>query len=320
MAAMTPEALANDERMGQQGMPLIGVEKIYIDNEFNCRGSFSPMDCVELANDIAMRGLQQPVTVRPLRVDGRPGMPSEQVLIDKGFTHKAIAGHRRITAYKINKTEKIPAILKDAYIDEFEAKDLNAIENLQRRELTLWQEARAIQHYWIADWTREDIAQRVQKSPGWVQIRIQLLELDHEIQEYANSGLIKQNDVRQLHGIHDRTERLKTAAVIRDQRRSGKKSVSVNLNKAKPKASSTKHRLKGEILAFLSHVQQTMTNAEAGIELTAGELVTPQGNSFATRCLAWCAGEISNRDIYMELKKFAELTGYEYQLPTFQED
>lgn len=299
----------------------VKVSEIHIDHEFNCRGAFSPMECTDLAADIAKRGLQLPVTLRPLREEDRGSQHNEQVLIKQGYRYKAISGHRRITAYKINKEETIPAILKDAYIDDFEAKDLNAIENLQRKELTLWQEAQAIRHYWIADWNREDIGHRIGKSPGWVQIRFMLLEMEPEIQELANMDLLKQNDIRALSQVHDRVERLKTAALIRDQRREGKKGMNINLGrKPKIKASTKRQRLRSDIFSFLHIVQGTMKDANLeDLTVEAKILLSQQGNSFATRCLGWAAGEVSNLEVHMELRNFASVFGINYVLPEFEE-
>jgi ParB/RepB/Spo0J family partition protein len=279
------------------------------------------MDCVNLANDLAKRGLQQPVTIRPLREEtpsNKPHLVHEQDLIKKGFKYKAIAGHRRITSYKINQHLVIPSILKPQYMEDFDAKDLNAIENLQRMELTLWQEARAIKHYWIADWTRSEIAERIQKSDGWVQIRLMLLGLEPEIQELANAGLLKQADIQALDKIGDRTERLQTAGAMRDAYRRGEKTTDLRIPK-KPKASSKKFRTKGEIMKLNREIQAVLSQADLTGEVGRMNLVTPQGNFFGTSLMAWAAGEIPTREVYMGLRNFAELFGIDYTLPEFQD-
>lgn len=313
MVAMSPEALENDKQLG---LPLIPVKAIYLDADFNCRGAFSPVECTELAKDIARKGLQQPIVIRPLREDDKV----EKHLIKRGYTHKMIAGHRRLTAYKINECEVIPSIIKPKNISDFDAKDINAVENLQRKELNLLQECNAIRHYWIATWTREETAERVGKSPGWVQIRYMLLEMPPEIQEAAGQGYITTTDVRELNKYKNPTEQLKMAGIIRDKRKAGQyKNVTDSIRK-KDKASAKKHRGRSQIFEMMETVQDLCRNIDGDALIELNQIITPQGNSFATTCLAWCAGEITTLDFHEGLKDFCKQIGVYYELPDFESE
>lgn len=308
---MTPEAIKNDNELG---LPLVEVDKIYLDAEFNCRGAFSPMDCTELARNIARKGLQQPVVVRPLREH------DESLLISKGLTHKMIAGHRRLTAYKINEWNVIPAIVKDANINEFDARDINAVENLQRSELNLLQESNAIKHYWRANWSREDIADRVGKSPGWVQIRIMLLAMPEEIQVAAGQGYIKGTDVRELNKYRNPSEQLRMAGIIHDKRKSGENRNVTDHIRKKDTPDSKKHRKRGQIFEMIELVQDAMREHQTINGLTSDKIITVGGNSFATRAMAWCAGEITTLQFHSALHEFCSIVGVDYTVPSFTEE
>lgn len=297
------------------------VASVYIDHEFNCRGWFSPTTCIELAKDVARRGLQQPIVVRSLRVEDLLDrkLPHEQDQITKGFTHKLIAGHRRLTAYKINDAEVIPAIVRPNTLTNFEERDINATENLHRKDLSFYQEANAIHHYWIAGWTRQDIADQINKSAGWVQLRVSLLEMPVEIHELANQGYVLATDMTELRKIHDPIAQLKAAGFIRDQRRKGQKGLSVlGHMKRKDKPSTKKHRKKTELQEIQEIMQAVQSSFDPEKTLCLSDLVTIQGNSITTRILAWAAGEITARDVHAAIKDYATLCGGNYPMPEFE--
>lgn len=315
--SMTPEAIQNDVDMG---IPLIDPKKIYLDHDFNSRDEFSPTSCIELARDVQRRGLLQPITVRPLREKDHEGQGNEQALIKQGYTHKAVAGHRRLTAYQINEADVIPCIVKDAYISEFDAKDINACENLQRSELTLAEECASIRHYWYAGWSREETADRIQKSQGWVQVRYMLLEMPKEIMDLAGQGYVKASDVRELNkyrGNHN--ELLQAAAKVRDARKAGMKHKVRNLVKKQDKSTTKKIRGRDETFAMMDTIREVLSDANMLESVPISAIVSPQGNCFATKCLAWSAGEITTGDFHIALKEFCEHVGIDYQMPEFSD-
>lgn len=314
MNKMTAEALKNDQELGT---PLIKVHEIYLDHEFNCRGRISILDCLDLAKDIAVRGLQSPIQVRPLRESQRGVLPSEQSVIARGYKYKVIAGHRRLTAYKANEAELIPATVKDAYISIFDEHDLNAIENLQREELNFEQEAHAIRHYVIAGWARNDIANRVNKSPGWVQLRMILLNMPKEIQELAGQGYIRSTDMNEMNKFkEDRASLLRMAGELRDMRRSGVKGAMAKV-KQREKQSSTKIRGKMELIELLTSLQKHCRQVDPEALVKARDIFSLQGNSAITRILAWAAGEISVGELHESLRDFFEMFAHEYLPPEY---
>lgn len=314
MNKMTPAAIENDKSLGT---PLIKVHEIYLDHEFNCRGRISILDCLDLAKDIAVRGLQSPIQVRPLRPEPKALLPSEKAVIARGFKYKVIAGHRRLTAYKANEAEFIPATVKDAYISLFDEHDLNAIENLQREELNFEQEAHAIRHYVTAGWARNDIAGRVNKSPGWVQLRMILLNMPKEIQELAGQGYIRSTDMNEMNKFkEDRASLLRMAGELRDMRRSGIKGAMAKV-KQKEKYTSSKVRTKTELIDLLTSLQKHCRQVDAETIVAARDIFSLQGNSALTRILAWAAGEISVGELHDSLRDFFEMFAHEYLPPEY---
>lgn len=313
MADMTPEAIKNDKELG---LPLIPVKAVYLDAEFNCRGAFSPVECTELAKDIARRGLQQPIVVRPLRDEDA----EEKHLIRRGFIYKMIAGHRRLTAYKINNHHELPSIIKSKDISDFDARDINAVENLQRKELNLLQECNAIRHYWMAAWSREETAERIGKSPGWVQIRYMLLEMPEEIQEAAGQGYINTTDVRELNKYKNPTEQLRLAGIIRDKRKAGVGKNVTDAIRKKDKASAKKHRGRAQIFEMIGYVQEACKGADQDALIEIAQVNTVGGNNIGTSCLAWCAGEITTIDFHQRLKEYCDQLGIFYELPEFESE
>src|SRR5690606_30176801 len=81
----------------------------------------------ELADDIAKRGVLQPILVRPVQ----------------GGRYQLIAGERRFRAAKLAGLANIPVHVK-AMSDE-EAEEAQFIENIHRKNLTLREQAARIQ-------------------------------------------------------------------------------------------------------------------------------------------------------------------------------
>ena len=93
------------------------------------RRSFDTDELKELAASIKSRGLLQPVIVRP-----HPDQPSRFQLI---------AGERRWRAAQIASLHDISAVI--SAFDDKEAAELSLIENIQRRDLSVIEEAEGYQ-------------------------------------------------------------------------------------------------------------------------------------------------------------------------------
>jgi ParB-like chromosome segregation protein Spo0J len=203
------------------------------------------------------------------------------------------------------------------FVSDFDCRDVNAVENLQRKDLTLYQEARSIKHYWLADWPRDEIATRVSKSPGWVQVRCMLLEMEPEIQQAADQGYLLQSDIRELYKYKG-TERLKRAGLVRDARKSGQTKNIVDKIKKKAKASSKKRRTEYEIQELMEYIRIHFERVDPEETMILSDFISPQGNSIIHRVMAWVSGTITSLDVHMSLRDFCRKMGIEYTLPEFE--
>jgi ParB/RepB/Spo0J family partition protein len=268
------------------------LSEIHADEGFNCRGAIRPIDVVDLAKGIALHGLIQPVTVAPY-TEGK-----DDAILKTGKKYRLLAGFRRFMAHRVNKMETIAAIIRQDMMDEATARIFNLAENLQREDLSIIQEAKALEKLHSLGVSEADTGNRLGKSRGWVQVRYMLLGLPDPVQKEVEAGFITQNNIRELYAIYktageepcfDAVRKLKDAKI------KGVAGMSVNPNVSKP--TSKHHRKRNEIFVMMDHIQGNI------------------GNSFATRCLAWCAGELTNVEIFAEIKATALSEGKIYKQP-----
>lgn len=264
----------------------VKVADIYIDDTFNCRGMLTPIDVEELANDIKINGLHQPIVV---------AKHDEQELAKTGKHYRLIAGFRRTYAHKILKREEIPAVIKEHML-ELDARLLNLSENLKRRDLNMLQEALALKGLIDAGMPQEQIAAKVGMSRGWVQCRLYLLRLPDAIQRDAASGVLNQYQIQNLHRIKDTQKQYDAVKKIKDARMRGEKVDNI-IDRRPPRPNEKKMRKKIEIESMINKILDTIN-----------------GN-IATVALAWCAGNISDLELYNALNKFNP----KFPIPTVDE-
>lgn len=263
---------------GEYQVQEIQIKAIYLDAEFNCRGAIHPMDVVNLVKDIEKSGLQTPITVQPY---------------DKnGFMFRCVAGHRRLTAFKVLKRETIPSFVRLG-LSDLDARKINLKENLIRENLNPVQEAKAILPYLAASWTEQDIADEFEQSRGWVQIRKIVTQLPQDIQKEVAAGLLTQEQIRRLGGIRNKDEQYALLRSIKDHKERGEKiKLEKPVRHIAPDAG--KHRNPSEIFAMNSY------------------LVNLVGPSLGTRLLAWAAGSINDIELGFDIKAHCEGEGVEY--------
>ena len=169
----------------------IPVSEIYCDFGFNCREAITLISVEELARSIELRGLQFPVTV----------LSKEDCIIPGDYNYKLIIGFRRFIAItKILKWEAIPAIIKKG-LSEQEAAILNLLENIDRKDLNILEEARALAAIFPENTPISKMAISVRRHQRWCSIRISLLKMNPKIQESAANGLLTQGDIQTIASV-----------------------------------------------------------------------------------------------------------------------
>ena len=250
---------------------------------------------MELAASIALRGLIQPIVIRPC---------GEQENDPTDYDFVVVAGYRRYQAYRVNNHPVIPAVMTSQNT-EMENRTLNFTENLSRKNLSLLEEAKGIQHYVEAGFGREQIAKELGKSPGWVQIRTMILELEAEVQAEFATDIFTTSHIRDLHTLRNNREaQLILAKKIKEARQRGAKGSALDkiINQGKkPKAMSKKKRSSHEIEEMMEHIYHTFN--EYGL---------------VGRGLAWAAGNIANYEFFQDIKEEALERGLRYTPPEFE--
>lgn len=264
----------------------IRLDELMVDHDWNHRGHVAPIDVIDLAKSIERDKLQTPITVQPWS-DPK----------NLKIKYKVVAGHRRATACKlILKWEKIPAFVK-VYENQIAARTASLIENLQRKELNIKQEAHALKTYTDAYWSEEEIANHLSQSRGWVKIRLQLLNLCDKVQDYAAAGLITQEHIRHMQGKSEDSQ----LAFIREVKEAKAKGEKVLIEKPVKKTNP--------------HVLKPRSREEIFEKMT--ELYGIFGQmDFWSRCMSWCAGQITEYELMKDVQRWAEENGHSYRIPT----
>ena len=141
-----------------------------------------------LADSIAAYGVLQPILVRR-----NPNFEG---------SFEIIAGERRWRAAKMAGLTEIPAIVLDG--DELKTAQIAVIENVQREDLNVVEEAFAykslIDQFGL---TQEEVAKQVGKSRPAVANLLRLLDLPEEVLEQLKEGDLTAGHARALLGLND---------------------------------------------------------------------------------------------------------------------
>ncbi len=128
-------------------------------NPYQPRKSMDKAALTQLANSIAEKGILQPLVVR--KKEDESG-------------YELIAGERRLRAAKIARLKEVPVLVIVA--DRADRLELAIIENIQRQNLNVLEEAEAFQRL-VKEFghTQEEVAQKVGKDRSTVANILRLL-------------------------------------------------------------------------------------------------------------------------------------------------
>ena len=134
-------------------------------------------DLDDLVASIRDKGVLEPILVRP-----RPGGPSEVTGGPSGVLFRIISGERRYRAAQEAGLYEVPAIEMD--LTDQEALEIALIENLQRKDLTPFEEAEG--YRMLAEshgYTHEEISEAVGKSRTVVTESFSLLQMPPRVRD-----------------------------------------------------------------------------------------------------------------------------------------
>jgi len=164
---------------GVQQVPIEQVHK----SPWQPRHIISAESLEDLTRSVRERGVIQPLLVR--RVEDR---------------YELIAGERRLRAAQAAELRQVPVIVMD--VPDREALELALIENLQREDLNLIEEAegyRALSDKF--EMTQEQIAQRVGKARATVANALRLLELSDPVKQLLAENRLSAGHAKVLLGL-----------------------------------------------------------------------------------------------------------------------
>jgi len=184
-------ALLSTKKELSDGLVNLNISQIK-PNKNQPRKTFNQKETEELSASIKSQGILQPIIVRQLEED----------------SYEIIAGERRWRAAQHAGMHQIDCLVKK--FDEEKLLEAALIENIQREDLNVIEEARAYKQ--ILDKkkiTNEDLSKISGKSASHVSNILRLLDLDDEVQEMVISGKLSMGHARALIGVPDAAKKAK---------------------------------------------------------------------------------------------------------------
>ena len=153
-------------------------------------------DLTELAESIRTTGILQNLTV----------------VQNEDYTYTVIIGHRRLAAAKLAGLQTAPCVIAEMSEDE----QLTTIlaENMQRSDLTVYEQAEGIQLLLDRSFSIADIAEKTGLSESTIRRRTKLLELDKDAFKRSQQRQVSLSDYEKLNEITDIEARNKLLDVL----------------------------------------------------------------------------------------------------------
>ena len=191
----------NSERVSYTDAQIQEVELAKIvPNPFQPRKVFEPEALKELADSIKEHGVIQPLVVTKTPTG-----------------YELVVGERRFRASQLAGLERVPAIVKEAMVDQTKL-EVALIENIQRQELNPIEEAQAYDRLMKTfSLTQEQVAKKVGKSRPAIANTVRLLNLPAEIQRGVTESKISEGHARAILGLADPEKMLLMYKMILEQ-------------------------------------------------------------------------------------------------------
>jgi len=178
---------------------MISIERI-TPNPSQPRKNFEDEAIIRLADSIRRYGILQPLSVRRLLND----------------SFEIIAGERRLRAAKLLDLEEVPCIIINA--DNQRSAELAIIENIQRENLNIFEQAAAIASLIdIYKLTQEQIARQLSASQSYVANKLRILRLTAKERELILDNNLTERHARAFIKVDNVTERTKIIENVIDR-------------------------------------------------------------------------------------------------------
>lgn len=178
-------------------------------------------DVTELAESIKKQGVMQNLTVIPLPAlteepEEQPDADTESLSSD----FHVIIGHRRLAAAKLAGIETVPCKIVSK-ISKKEQVSIMLEENMQREDLTVWEQAQGFQMMLDLGETEDTIADKTGFSKTTIKHRLNIAKLDQDElknKEQDKNFQLSLKDLYELEKIEDVEERNKILREATDNR------------------------------------------------------------------------------------------------------
>lgn len=216
------------------------------------RKEFQEEELKGLAQSIQENGLLQPVTVRK-----------------EGGVYYLVAGERRLRACKLLGLSQIPVLLMECEPEDSAV--LALLENLQRQDLQMFEEANAIVNL-LREWqiTQEEAAKRLGMSQSSLANKVRLLKLSREEQAEILAEGLTERHARALLRISDMSLRQRVLRTVIEKKLNVSKTEELIAAVLKPKATRGKAKrtfVAKDIRLFINTIDHAVDAMKtAGIE------------------------------------------------------
>jgi len=184
-------ALLNTNNKNKSSTNKIDISKIY-PNKKQPRKNFEEKEIKELSDSIKNQGLIQPIVVRET----------------SGNMYEIIAGERRWRACQLAGLHSVNCVVMS--VDDKSVYELALIENIQRENLNIIEEAKAYKNLIELNGIKnEELSKKIGKSSSHISNLIRILDLDEEIHQMIIDGKISMGHARALIGVPNAVERAK---------------------------------------------------------------------------------------------------------------
>ena len=184
-------ALLNTNNKNKNSTNKIDISKIY-PNKKQPRKNFEEKEITELSESIKNQGLIQPIVVRER----------------SGGMYEIIAGERRWRACQLAGLHSVSCVVMS--VDDKNVYELALIENIQRENLNVVEEAKAYKNLIELNGLKnEELSKKIGKSSSHISNLIRILDLDDEIHQMIIDGKISMGHARALIGVPNAVEKAK---------------------------------------------------------------------------------------------------------------
>ena len=179
--------MLNKNRVDQSKILYIETDKI-VPTKYQPRKEFGEKALFELSQSIRTHGVIQPLIVR-----------------QQAQGYLLIAGERRLRAAMLAGLEKVPCIITER--DEKSCAEISLIENIQRQNLSFFEEAAALKRL-IDEFslTQAQVAQRLGKTQSSIANKLRILKLPKAAQMIISTNNLSERHARELLRLQDNNQ------------------------------------------------------------------------------------------------------------------